>query len=128
MSDSDTPRRQARAITSGQNKKAPEPQSIPIWVRSWALALDALASLDVQEDLPPARPAVYRQSVGLRLRSDPQEPVVPPTLRAGYPSVLYDNAIIFVCLATAFPHFLQCVPIVPLDFKIDARVRATDSK
>ena len=30
-------------------------------------------------------------------RSNSQQPMVPPARRAGYPSVLYDNAITFPC-------------------------------
>lgn len=74
-----------------------------------ALALDALASLDIQDDFPPACPAVYWQSVGLRLRSNPQQPMVPSALRAGYPSVLYDNAITFPCALQRLSLTFFCV-------------------
>ena len=53
---------------------------------SWALAFDALASVDIQEDLALAVPAPDRQRVGCRVGPDPEEPLLAAD-RTGDPSI-----------------------------------------
>lgn len=69
--------------------------SVPFWVGSWALALNALASGDIQDDLSVTRPAVNRKAGGLGVVGDPEEPMVPSALGAGDPSVHWDQFIRF---------------------------------
>lgn len=77
------------AITSRQNKNA-RASIHPLSGWLLALAFNALALFDIQDDLHVAGPAVDRQLLGLRFVRDPQQPVVAPAIRAGDPSVLYD--------------------------------------
>ena len=68
----------SRAITSGQTK-TPEPTTALLGLLSWAPAFNALASLDMQDDLLFAVPAENRQAIRLGLRGDPQR-----SLRTAY--------------------------------------------
>ena len=61
-------------------------------VQSLALAFDALAFLDIQDDLGPAGPAVHWESMRHRLRVHPEQAVIPPAHRTDDPSVLHDKS------------------------------------
>ena len=75
--------------------KTPDPTTALSGHLSWAPALYALASLDMQDDLRFAIPAKNRQAIRLGLRGDPQQSLVSPTHWAGDPSVLRDQCITF---------------------------------
>ena len=82
-----------RAITSGQIENARANDSTRKSGESLALAFDALAFVNIQDDLTAAGPAINRQSVGRSLRSNSQQPVVPSAYWTGNPSILYGKCI-----------------------------------
>ena len=83
------------AVTSGQNKNAGVHAHPPRV--SWAPALNALASRNIQDQLCLAVRAVHMQITGLCVEGDPHQASVPSTDRASEPSILYDQCITFFC-------------------------------
>ena len=73
-----------------QAYKKPEPNTTHSWVSCRAPAFNALASCNIHDDLCFAIPAVNRESGCLGFFIYPQQPFIPVTGRAGYPSVPYD--------------------------------------
>ena len=90
----------SRAITSGQTK-TPEPTTALLGLLSWAPAFNALASLDMQDDLLFAVPAENRQAIRLGLRGDPQQSPVSAAYRAGDPSVHYGQLTTLIIYSQA---------------------------
>jgi len=68
--------------------KAPASTTRPFGVLS-ALALDALAFLDIQDHFVPARPTIYRQVESYRVGLDAKQAMIPPAYRASDPTICY---------------------------------------
>ena len=73
----------------GQNKNA-KVHAPPLGM-SWALAFNALASRNIQDDLSPACPAIDRKTFGFGVVSYPKQAVISLTHRTSKPSILYDQ-------------------------------------
>lgn len=88
--------------------KAPGPTTQPNSGKSLALALYALAFFDIQDNFASACPAVHSQVFSLGFRINAEQAVVPPTLRAGNPSILYLYfTMLFSCLQHYLPPFMR---------------------
>ena len=72
-----------------QKTKTPKPNDAIPFGCSWAPAFNALASVNIQDDLCFAILAPDRQASGLRLLVNAKQPVIAPALRACDPSVYY---------------------------------------